>query len=204
LNRLQIKGLSARHVGPIDLEIPGGQCVVLSGASGSGKTMFLRAIADLDPHEGEIYLDDTACMVLAPNTWRKQVGLLVAESQWWGNVVSDHFNGKPTKYLEALGLDPEIMLWNIARLSSGERQRLGLVRLLVNKPKVLLLDEPTANMDPESTQKAEMLIKQYQSETGAAIIWVTHHHDQIERIAGRHFRMKNGQLTEVELKEVER
>ncbi|MCK4950811.1 MAG: ATP-binding cassette domain-containing protein [Gammaproteobacteria bacterium] len=202
MNRLQIKGLSTRHIGPIDLDITGGQCVILSGTSGSGKTMLLRAIADLDLHEGEIYLDDLSCKAMAPTTWRQQVGLLVAESQWWENVVGDHFNGEPTKYLGALGLDPEIMSWSIARLSSGERQRLGLVRLLNNQPKVLLLDEPTANLDPEFTKNAEMLIKQYQSETGAAIIWVTHHHDQIERIADRHFSMKDGQLKEVELKEV--
>lgn len=204
MNCLKIKRLSTRHIGPIDLDITGGQCVVLSGASGSGKTMLLRAIADLDPHEGEMYLDGIACNAMAPTTWRQQVGLLVAESQWWGGVAGDHFDSKPTKYLEALGLDPDIMSWNIARLSSGERQRLGLVRLLVNKPRVLLLDEPTANMDPESTQKAEMLIKQYQSETSAAIICVSHHHDQIGRMADRHFCMKDGQLKEAELKEVEK
>ena len=204
MNHLRIQNLSTRHIGPIDLDITGGQCVILSGTSGSGKTMLLRAIADLDLHAGDMYLDDLACDAMAPTQWRQQVGLLVAESQWWENAVGDHFNGKSPKYLEALGLDPEIMSWSIARLSSGERQRLGLVRLLNNHPKVLLLDEPTANLDPESARKAEMLIKQYQSETGAAIIWVTHHHDQIERIADRHFNMKDGQLEEVKLKGVER
>jgi ABC-type sugar transport system ATPase subunit len=198
LNHLQITNLSTQFIGPINLDIPGGRCTVLSGVSGSGKTLFLRAIADLDPHEGEIRLDDKACNDLEPTAWRQHVGLLASESQWWGNLVKDHFSQEEKRFLEPLGFSQDVMAWTVARLSSGERQRLALARLLSNHPKVLLLDEPTANLDPESTQKVESLIKEYSEQAGATVLWVSHHQDQIQRIADQHFSMANGQLQQVE------
>lgn len=196
LNHLQITNLSTQFIGPIDLDIPGGQCAVLSGISGSGKTLFLRAIADLDMHDGEVCLDDLVCNDQEPTVWRQQVGLLTAESQWWGDLVKDHFVQEERRHLDSLGLSQDVMAWTVARLSSGERQRLALARLLSNHPKVLLLDEPTANLDPDSTQKVESLIREYQEQTGAAVLWVSHHQDQIERIADLYFSMENGQLTQ--------
>lgn len=194
MNQLRVQKLATEHIGPIDLEIPGGQCVILSGVSGSGKTLFLRAIADLDAHTGKMHLDGAACNSMTPTAWRQQVGLLAAESQWWDDSVGDHFKQEATPQLDKLGFGPDVMAWKISRLSSGERQRLALVRLLINKPKVLLLDEPTANLDSTSTKNVEALIKQYQKETCSAILWVSHQRDQIDRIADRHLFMVNGQL----------
>ena len=71
------------------------------------------------------------------------------------------------------------------RLSSGERQRLALARLLANRPRVLLLDEPTANLDPVNIHRVEQLVKDYLAEQQAACLWVTHTREQIARIADR-------------------
>jgi len=122
------------------------------------------------------------------------VGLLPTESQWWDDTVGPHFDCAETRWLEMLLLPAEAMNWPVRRLSTGERQRLALVRLLCNRPKALLLDEPTASLDPEGVRRAEEVIATYQEEMGAPVLWVSHDPAQIARIAARHFQIRDGQL----------
>jgi ABC-type iron transport system FetAB ATPase subunit len=84
----------------------------------------------------------------------------------------------------------------VARLSSGERQRLALLRLLANTPRVLLLDEPTANLDPASTLRVEAVIGEFRKTHRAAVIWVSHDPAQIARVANRHLRVSGSELRE--------
>ncbi len=172
---------------PFDLDIAAGECITLSGPSGCGKSQLLRAIADLDPHEGEARLDGQDQNSLPAPQWRRQVGLLPAESHWWADKVSDHFENCDTALLEALGLAPPCMAWAVGRLSSGERQRLALVRLLSGLPGVLLLDEPTANLDAHSAHCVEQLIGDYRQRHLTAVIWVSHNPAQQQRVGSRHF-----------------
>lgn len=191
---LQIKNLRRLMLGPVSLAVDAGECLGISGPSGTGKSLLLRAIADLDPHDGEVLLDGVRCQDLTPVQWRTRVGLLPPESCWWLPRVVDHFhNGLPVP-LEALGLAPAILQEPVLRLSSGEKQRLALLRLLTNHPRVLLLDEPTANLDPANTRRVEAALDEYRRAHSAAVIWVSHDQAQIARVAGRHFRMVKGQL----------
>jgi ABC-type iron transport system FetAB ATPase subunit len=75
----------------------------------------------------------------------------------------------------------------VRRLSTGERQRLALLRLLAGKPQVLLLDEPTASLDPRSTRAVEQLVTHYRLHHQAAVLWVSHDADQARRIADRYY-----------------
>ena len=202
LSSLLVKGLSFRSWGPIDLTVDSAECVCLSGPSGSGKTLFLRALADLDTHEGQIYLDDIESQSITGPAWRRMIGLLPTESQWWDDTVGPHFgvadSGKPEtmQWLDTLGLPGETMGWQVQRLSTGERQRLALIRLLCNQPKALLLDEPTASLDPEGVRRAESVIASYRKETESPVLWVSHDPEQIARLADRHFQFREGQLVE--------
>ncbi len=193
---LQIKNLRRPMLGPVSLAVDAGECLGISGPSGTGKSLLLRAIADLDPHDGEVLLNGVRSHDITPVQWRTRVGLLPPESCWWLPRVVDHFhNGLPVP-LEALGLAPAILQEPVIRLSSGEKQRLALLRLLANRPRVLLLDEPTANLDPANTQRVEAAIGDYRQAQSAAVIWVSHDQAQITRVASRHFRMIDGQLQE--------
>lgn len=181
----------------MNLEVQAGECLVVSGPSGSGKSLLLKAIADIIPHTGEVFLDDSACSLMLAPQWRKQVGLLQAESQWWCDLIGEHFAPSPVVALESLGLAPAAREWGVARCSTGEKQRLALLRLLQNQPKALLLDEPTAALDKDSVRRVESLVKDYARENRAAVIWVSHDPQQIERIADRHFAIEDNRLSEV-------
>jgi len=100
--------------------------------------------------------------------------------------------------VEALGLDARLLGEPVARLSSGERQRCALLRLLANEPQVLLLDEPTANLDPLSAQRVEAVVADYRQTRQAAVIWVSHDPAQIARVADRHLRFADGTLQETD------
>ena len=183
-------------IGPVSFGVDAGECLCLSGPSGTGKSLLLRAIADLDPHEGEAWLDGTSCDAVAPALWRRRVGLLPPDSSWWLPRAIDHFHDSQPLPLDTLGLDPGLLREPVARLSSGERQRLALLRLLANTPRVLLLDEPTANLDPASARLVEAVITAYRQERQAAVIWVSHDPAQIARVANRHLRVQGSELRE--------
>ncbi|MGD2112040.1 MAG: ATP-binding cassette domain-containing protein [Gammaproteobacteria bacterium] len=197
---LQIKELRRLMLGPVSFGVESGDCLSISGPSGAGKTLLLRAIADLDPHGGEVRLDGVACADFAPEDWRAAVGLLPPESSWWLPGVRAHFHNGMSIPLERIGLSDAILGKPVRQLSSGEKQRLALLRLLANRPRVLLLDEPTANLDPENARRIEDVISGYRREQHAAVIWVGHDREQITRVADRRMELVDGQLEERDMK----
>src|ERR1019366_6852366 len=88
---LRIAGLHSLLAGPFDLSLGRGGCVGGTGPSGSGKSLFLRMIADLDPNEGEVFLDGVARSTMTAPAWRRQVVYVPAESGWWTDHIIDHF-----------------------------------------------------------------------------------------------------------------
>ncbi len=186
-------------IGPVSLDVEGGDCLCISGPSGTGKSQLLRAIADLDPHEGQLFLEGTVSNELAANEWRTRVGLLPPESCWWLPRAIDHFHEGVPIPLDHIGLSTPILDQPVSRLSSGEKQRLALMRLLSNRPRVLLLDEPTANLDPENTRRVESVITEYRRSHAAAVIWVSHDEEQVRRVANRNYEMVDGHLQQREM-----
>lgn len=194
MTTLTLDKLSVGSLEGIDLSIAGGDIVCVSGPSGSGKSRLLRAVADLDPHEGQVRLDDTAQGDVPGHVWRQQVMMVPADSQWWFEEVGDHFGPDARAVPDALGFPSEVMDWAVNRLSSGERQRLALLRALARNPRVLLLDEPTANLDDTMTRQVEAWLKAEIRQQGLPVIWVAHDVAQIERVASRHYRIQGHTL----------
>ena len=191
---LRLEGVAPHGLEPVDLTLAAGELVFLSGPSGSGKSLLLRAIADLDPHMGEVWLDGARRSQVPAPEWRHRVALLPAEAHWWADLVREHLPEGSEALLADLGFGPETLDWAIARLSTGERQRLALARVLSNRPQVLLLDEATANLDPPNRDRVEALVEGYRVEHGAAVLWVSHDPEQRERIGGRRLVIQDRHL----------
>jgi ABC-type iron transport system FetAB ATPase subunit len=191
---LTVRQLQREGLGPLDLEVAAGETLALFGASGSGKTLLLRAIADLDPNQGEVTLGEHSRDALPAHRWRTLLAYVPPESHWWAETVGPHADQWDSGMLQALGFGQEVLDWEIRRLSSGERQRLALLRALARQPAGLLLDEPTANLDQDNTLKIEALVRDYQQCHRAPVIWVSHDEAQRARVAQRTGRMHGGRL----------
>lgn len=192
---LKLDNLKVHGLEPVSLEVGKGECLAVQGASGSGKTVLLRAIADLDPAEGLVALEGTDRAALSGPQWRRKVRYAAAEPGWWAETPEPHFqDAKAARGLvESLGLDAELLERPISRLSTGERQRLALARALEDGPEVLLLDEPTGALDAKATKRAEKLLKE-QLKAGRAMILVSHDPAQISRLAGRRVTLADGKV----------
>jgi len=189
---LRVKQLRSEHAGPFELILGMGACAAITGPSGSGKSLFLRMIADLDPNEGEIWLNGRERASMPAPEWRKQVSYVSAESGWWADTVIEHFPGSPRDAIEILsarlGLRDELIDAPVTQLSTGEKQRLALMRAMLPNPPVLLLDEPTGPLDEASVARVETLLQERMA-SGMSILMVTHDPNQAQRLGSERYRM---------------
>lgn len=193
---LRLERLAVGELAEVSLTIAPRDVHCLSGPSGSGKSRLLRAVADLEPHGGEVWLGDISQAALPAHVWRARVMLVPAESQWWADSVGEHMPQAAPADLEALGFTSEVLAWQVSRLSSGEKQRLALLRAISREPMVLLLDEPTANLDDATTRRVEAWLVARIRERGWPVLWVAHDPAQIQRVAERHWRIEGSELVE--------
>ncbi|MFO7809379.1 ATP-binding cassette domain-containing protein [Guyparkeria sp.] len=171
----EVKDLCGPNVPPVSFALDAGEVLPVRGDSGVGKSQMLRTLADLSPHEGEISLEGVQQQSMSATDWRRQVALVPAESGWWADTVAEHFPSRPLEaWWERLRL--RAALWDspVERLSSGERQRLAVLRALALEPRVLLLDEPTANLDRDNAEAMAGLLLDYLRDHGAGAVWISH------------------------------
>jgi len=197
---LAVAGLAQVGLAPVGFALARGECLPVLGPSGAGKTLLLRALADLDPNQGSVRLAGVPREAVSGPAWRRRVMYLAAEPGWWAERVEQHFDDWPaaTPLVARLLLPPEIGASPVRLLSTGERQRLALARVLVRAPMVLLLDEPTAALDEAAREAVEGLIGERLSQ-GIGALWVTHDRNQARRFAGRALNLDRGVATEVRL-----
>src|SRR4030088_351487 len=194
---LLVKELRSKFAGPFELTLGTGACAAVTGPSGSGKSLFLRMIADLDPNQGQVWLNGQERASMPAPQWRKQATYVSAESGWWADRVFEHFAADSRSEVEGLaarvGLRGDLLDAPVAQLTTGERQRFSLVRALLPSPPVLLLDEPTGPLDEESVIAVEALLLERMA-TGTSILLVTHDPNQAERLGDQRYRMVAGHL----------
>ncbi|WP_255561979.1 ABC transporter ATP-binding protein [Zooshikella harenae] len=173
---LQVKHLSVHTIQQISFNLFAQVCMCIQGASGTGKSLLLKALADLIPAQGEVLLQNQKQTDIEPSQWRRYVTLVPAMPSWWHPTAGEHFSCNIDNYLTQLGLPHSIVQQPIHTLSTGEKQRLAILRALQHNPYVLLLDEPTANLDPVSQSRLEQfLFDNFLQQTDRSIIWVAHH-----------------------------
>jgi phosphate-transporting ATPase len=194
---LELIDLARPGLQPVNLRVSKGECVAVRGPSGAGKTLFLRAIADLDPNTGRVMLEGHEREAMPAWQWRRLVSYVPAEPGWWADTVGEHFGDwdAGASLVRALRLPADAHGWPVMRCSTGERQRLALVRALLLEPRVLLLDEPTSGLDADAVEVVESLVRTRLAE-GMAAIWVTHQDAQAARVARRTLFVEAGRVVD--------
>ena len=190
---LEVSAITRAGLQPVSFRLAAGECLAICAPSGAGKSLLLRAIADLDPNEGEVWLNGVARASMDAPAWRRQIGYLPAEPGWWAETVGEHFSDWAAiePLVIRLGLPATSRDWPMSRPSSGERLRLALVRALSLQPSVLLLDEPTSALDPQAVMLVEALMLE-QRQQGMGLIWVSHDPAQLCRVAQHRLVWQNG------------
>jgi len=197
---LKVENLSRPWLGPVNMALPEGAIGVIMGASGSGKTLLARAISDLDPNNGEVLWKGRARSRMPAPQWRRLIGYVPAESGWWAERVGDHFlpdDGGICPLLAEAGLPEDAPGWPVSRLSTGEKQRLALVRAVQRRPEVLILDEPTSALDEASRQRIEALLLRL-NEGGMTFLLITHDPQQARRLGSHFWRIDKGAVQPLE------
>ena len=189
----------------IDLEIRGGERVGIAGPSGSGKSTLAQLLAGLlEPTSGVVWLDGTAAhaRTAAARAQRGHTGLAlqqpedqIFEQSVFREVAFGPRNmrldapaiaGRVRWALEMVGLDPVAIEDRVPfTLSGGEMRRVALAGILAMRPDVLILDEPTAGLDPRGRRELLDRVGDWQAETGMTLIVVSHDLEELGRIADR-------------------
>jgi tungstate transport system ATP-binding protein len=200
-----------RVLDDVSLEIQRGEIFALVGPSGAGKSTLLRLLNFLEtPTSGRIIFQrrEFSSGSVMPLELRRRVTTvfqhpMLLNQSVWENVIyglrlrgSVKANGSPQELLEDVGL-AKLANQRARTLSGGEAQRVALARALIIKPDVLLLDEPTANLDPYNIGLIEEIVCKTNQEHQTTIILVTHNVFQARRLAHRAALILEGKIVEV-------
>jgi len=182
-----------------------GRIYSILGPSGAGKSSVLRLLNRLDePTSGEVVFEGTDYRTIAPCQLRQRIGYLFQVPYLFPGTVADNLlyadntieSSRIGQLLELASFNPQKSGQTAASLSVGEKQRVALARLLATEPKVILLDEPTAALDPTYTSKIETSVRKIAAEQGLTVIMVSHSPEQAVRMGGEGLLIVSGRLEE--------
>ncbi len=202
-----------KAVDGVDLDVPTGEFLALLGSSGSGKSTLLNLIAGLDrPTSGEVVVQGRDLARLTPEELaryrRETVGIVfqafnliptmtvlenVELPMRFAEVERGLRDQRAKEAVERVGLGGRLM-HRPAELSGGEQQRVALARALVNRPSILVADEPTGNLDSKTGEEILTLIRELNTSLKMTIIMVTHESNLAERFARRIISMSDGRI----------
>jgi putative ABC transport system ATP-binding protein len=204
-----------RAVDGISLEVPSGEFLALLGSSGSGKSSMLNLIAGLDrPTSGSVFVQDRDLAKLSREDLAKYrlhvVGMVFQSFNLIASMTVIENVELPLRFaevdrgqrqtlaneaLERVGLRARID-HRPAELSGGEQQRAALARALINRPKLLLADEPTGNLDSRTGTEIMDMLREFNRELGMTVVMVTHERALAEKYAERMVFLADGKLIE--------
>jgi spermidine/putrescine transport system ATP-binding protein len=194
----------------ISLQVAGGEFLTLLGESGSGKTTLLRIIAGFEqPSSGEVWMNGERLDLLPPykrrvNTVFQNYALFphlsVQENVAFGlrvtGVPAAEIPGRVSDALRMVKME-DYAARRPAKLSGGQQQRIALARALVNRPQLLLLDEPLSALDANLRKKMQSELKSLQRELGITFLFVTHDQDEAMALSDRIALLRNGELEQI-------
>jgi putative ABC transport system ATP-binding protein len=193
----------------VSAEIKVPSIISVLGTSGQGKSTLLRIIGVLDTaDEGTVRYRNRLPYEWQPQAWRCKVSYVAQQAVMFPGSVEENLRTVSQLHRQAFDKDLAIRLmsavkleeldWNkkAVDLSGGEKQRLALVRAILLRPEIMLLDEVTASLDIHSKHAVEQLLMDWHNEEGTTLIWVTHDVEQARHTSSHIWFMGEGTLLE--------
>lgn len=218
---VEYKNVSINHedvcvLANVNFHVDEGEFIYIIGHVGSGKSSLLKTLyCELDIREGEqaVVLERNLLRMKRKEVpaLRKEMGIIfqdfqllhdrsvyknlqfVLKATGWKNKKD--INERIDEVLEAVGMTDKKMKMPY-ELSGGEQQRIAIARAILNKPKMIVADEPTGNLDPETADNIVSLLKQI-SLTGAAVVMSTHNLPMLDKYPGIVYQCKDGTISDV-------
>jgi putative ABC transport system ATP-binding protein len=191
----------------VSLLVRAGEAIAIQGPSGSGKSTLVRVLATLlEADEGSVLLGGQDARQMAPAHFRTRVAFLAQQPAMFARTVRDNLGAGPALHgrplgdaqalelIVAVGLDESMLAREARTLSGGEKQRIALARALANAPEILLLDEPTAALDPDSGALIVALLRDLHAR-GLSVVMVTHADGHARALGGTLYRCERGRLS---------
>ena len=214
---LDVRGVTKRHdrrpiVDDVSLQVQLAESIVIVGPSGSGKTTLLRIVAGLQtPDAGEVWLEgrrvSAPAEIMVP-PYERHLGFVFQDLALWPHMtIAQHLefvvdggrvpaSERQAQVRDALARTQIDQLGDRYphQLSGGEQQRAALARAIVTRPRLLLLDEPLSNLDPDLRRTLRRELMRIRRELGLTVLHVTHDYDETAEPADRVVRMKAGRV----------
>jgi len=196
----------------VSLQVNPGEFVAIMGPSGSGKSTFMNLLGCLDtPTQGKLLIEGTEVSSLTPNQLadmrNKKIGFVFQNFNLlsrtsalenvelpliYGKIASTQRHKRAVEALARVGLQER--MHNLSnQLSGGEQQRVAIARALVNNPALILADEPTGNLDTQTSTEIMNIVQDLNQNSGITIILVTHEPD-IAKFAKRQVHFRDGKI----------
>lgn len=195
----------------VSIEIPSGQITALIGPSGAGKSALLRLLNRLDdPTAGEIRYRGQPMVDLPVGTLRRRVGFVFQTPVAFPGTVRDNLalaasiaevpaaeiDSRITESARLANIDDELLDRPADRLSGGQLQRVTIARALMTGPETLLMDEPTASLDPETAARLGHTIACLSSQRGLTVVMASHRIAEAKELAGYAVMLDKGKVVE--------
>ncbi len=195
----------------ISLKINKGDYIYIVGPSGGGKSTFLKLCCHLiSPTKGNIFYKGKNLLDYNPMELRKEISYTFQTPYLFGDRIVENIEfpfkirnsqvdyEKVYSLMELFKINKDFLQNEVTNLSGGEKQRIALIRNLLFKPEILLLDEVTSALDKENTEIVEDAINMLNKE-GVTIVWVTHNLEQSRRNGNRIITIENGEIKSEEV-----
>jgi putative ABC transport system ATP-binding protein len=204
---LELEG--KRILDGVVMGIQEGESFCILGGSGAGKSMLLRSIVRLhEPSDGEILLDGSTICNLTPSDLRRRVNLVQQSPAMLEGTIEDNLmfglelagveageaRVRAGEALSVAAMDPSFLDRRADKLSGGERQRVAIARAYALRPEVILLDEPTAALDPRRVREVESAILDLKKASTVTMVIVTHDIEQARRLGDRTILLRRGMV----------